>query len=305
MFIRKFSNFKEAKEVYIERVLYHIHYKKLGKRIKEEIENHMDDMYDDFKDNFDNELDVAKKVIDEMGDPDELGLSLKETNKRILFVARLFKITVGISAIPLTFVITALIANIFSEVRPYFTATDIETKEMRIVENYNNGEPIKFLFETEMDGIVHRYYLPEKQGQNNDIYFHTQSIKVFGISVKDKFVEYGRSMGPLDNEMTIQPGISTHLQDSYLVLTAPADYKYVRFRFQRNECSIANEATAFWGDYIEIPQDITYENPFIVFIDCPDGCYWYQREFYNEKKEVIVPTVNSSNRQWSSSTTFW
>lgn len=302
--MREIKDFETEKKIYIGKVLEHIHYKKLHTRIYNEISNHMDDMYDDFSTECDDEKEITKRVLEEMGHPHYLGLELKKANKVKIFWARVFKIAIGISAIPLTFVITALIANIFSEVHPYFKATDIETKEMSIVEKYNNGEPIKFLFETEMDGIVYRYYLPETQSKSNDILFHTQSIKVFGISVKDKFVEYGRSMGPLDNEMTIQPGITTHLQDSYLVLTAPADYKYVRFRFQRNECSIANEATAFWGDYIEIPQDITYENPFIVFIDCPDGCYWYQREFYNEKKEVIVPTENSSNRQWSSSTTF-
>ena len=108
----------------------------------------------------------------------------------------------------------------------------------------------------------------------------------------------------MDNELTIHLGNYVKLEDSYLVLTAPADYKYVRFRFQHNECSIKNEATTFWGDYIEIPDDITYENPFVVFIDCPDGCYWYQREFYNENKEVIIPTIDDSNRSWSSSTTF-
>lgn len=305
MSMRKFYNFEEAKEIYVEQVLYHIHYGKLKKRIKAEIENHMDDMYDDFKNDFDNELDVAKKVVDEMGDPDELGLELKETNKRTLWVARFFKIAIGISAIPLAFLFMVLISNIYSEVNPYFSATDIETKEMRIVEKYNDGQPIKFLFETEVDGIVHRYYLPETQNETNDILFHTQSIKVFGISVKDKFVEYGRSSGPLDNEMIIQTDISVWLHDSYLVLTAPAEYKYVRFKFQYDGESTDDNSTAFWSDYIEIPSNITYDNPFICFIDCPDGCYWFQREFYNENKEVYELTVETTDRQWSSSTTFW
>ncbi|MBR5246155.1 MAG: hypothetical protein IKV25_02140 [Clostridia bacterium] len=302
--MKELKDFNTEKSIYIGKVLEHIHYKKLHTRIYEEISNHMDDMYEDFSSTCDDEKEITKKVLDEMGHPHYLGLELKKANKAKLFWARFFKITISISAIPLAFCIIILTTNIFSEIRPYFKATDIETKEMRIVEKYNNGEPIKFLFETEVDGIVHRYYLPEKQSESSDVYFDTQSIKVFGISVKDKFVEYGRSTGPLDNELTIQLGNSGRLEDSYLVLTAPADYKYVRFRFQHNECSIKNEATTFWGDYIEIPDDITYENPFVVFIDCPDDCYWYQREFYNENKEVVIPTIDDSNRSWSSSTTF-
>lgn len=304
MAMRKFYNFKEAKEIYIERVLYHIHYGKLKKRIKSEIENHMDDMYDDFKNDFNNELDTAKKVIDEMGDPDELGLKLKDANKRILCIARIFKVALTIFIILIPILCQTVFYDFFGDIKTYYRATDIETKEMRIVEKYNDGEPIKFLFETEVDGIVHRYYLPEKQSENSDIYFHTQSIKVWGISVKDKFVEYGRATGPLDNELTIQLDASVKLGDSYLVLTAPADYKYVRFRFQYNNLSIADEESAFWGDYIEIADDITYENPFVVFVDCPDGCYWYRREFYNENKEVVIPTIDDSNRIWSSSASF-
>ena len=302
--MRKFYNFKEKKELYIERVLFNIHYGKLKRRIKAEISNHMDDMYEDFSSTCDNEAEITRKVLEEMGDPDELGLKLKEANKRILSITRIFKVALTIFIILIPLLCQTVFYDFFADIRTYYTATDIETTELKMVEKYNDGEPIKFLFETEVDGIVHRYYLPEKQSENRDVYFHTQSIKVFGVSVKDKFVEYGRSAGPLDNELTIQLGNSVKLEDSYLVLTAPADYKYVRFRFQLNGCSTSNEATAFWGDYIEIPDNITYDNPFIVFIDCPDDCYWYQREFYNENKEVVIPTTDDTNRSWSSSTTF-
>ena len=84
MAMRKFYNFKEKKELYIERVLFNIHYKRLGKRIKEEISNHMDDMYEDFSSTCDDEYEITRKVLEEMGDPDELGLQFKEANKRKL-----------------------------------------------------------------------------------------------------------------------------------------------------------------------------------------------------------------------------
>ena len=302
--MKEIKDFDTEKKIYIGKVLEHIHYKKLHTRIYEEISNHMDDMYEDFSSTCDDEKEITRKVLEEMGDPDELGLKLKEANKRILSITRIFKVALTIFIILIPLLCQTVFYDFFADIRTYYTATDIETTELKMVEKYNDGEPIKFLFETEVDGIVHRYYLPQKQSENNDILFHTHSIKVWGISVKDKFVEYGRASGPLDNELTIQLGNSGNLEDSYLVLTAPANYKYVRFRFQLNGCSTSNEATAFWGDYIEIPDNITYDNPFIVFIDCPDYCYWYQREFYNENKEVVIPTTDDTNRSWSSSTTF-
>ncbi len=301
MAMRKYHDFKSAKEIYIERVLYHIHYKKMHKRIKEEIENHMNDMYEDFKDDFDTEIEATKKVIEEMGDPDDLGLELKEANKTKLFIARLCKITVGISIIPLAFFAIVLIGNICNEIGPYFKATDIETKEMQIVENYNNGEPIQLLAEIESDGIVYRYYLPDERPENNFVHFSTKSIKVFGISVKDKFVEYGRSSGPDDNEMRLSIGNSFGT-DYLWILYGETKQKYVKKFYEPIDSD--SELEAYWSDFITVPQYGTYENPVILYDQAPEGYKWNSFQEYDENKEPVVHSDNEmKNNVWSSEVT--
>lgn len=286
MAMRKFYNFREAKEIYIERVLYHIHYGRLKKRIKEEIENHMDDMYDDFKNDFDNELDVAKKVVDEMGDPDVLGLELKEANKRTLRVVRIFKVALVLSIVPFLIFCQTVGYDFFDDLRTYHRATDIETKEMQIVENYNDGEPIHLLTEIEHDGIVYRYYLPDERPENRCVYFRTKSIKVFGISVRDKFVEYGRSSGPDSNEIRLSIGNSWIFSSHLWVLYGETGPKYIKRYYEPIDTDSGLEP--YWSDFIEIPQNGTYENPIIIYDQIPEGYRWNTYQSYDENKEEYV-----------------
>lgn len=301
MAMRKYHDFKSAKEIYIERVLYHIHYGRLKKRIKEEIENHMNDIYEDFKGDFDTEIEVTKKVIEEMGDPDELGLELKEANKTKLFIARLYKIAIGVGVIPLSLFAIVLIVNVWIEVRPYFTGTDIETKEMQIVENYNNGEPIHLLAEIEYDGIIYRYYLPDKEPENRCIFFRTQSIKVFGISVKDKFVEYGKSSGPEDNETRLSIG-RTFGTDYLWILYGETKQKYVKRYYEPIDSD--SELEPYWSDFITVPQYGTYENPVIIYDQPPEGYKWNSFKEYDENKEPVVYSDDEKkNNVWSAEAT--
>lgn len=295
MFMRNFSTFNEAKEIYIERVLYHIHYKKLGKRIKEEIENHMDDMYDDFKNDFDNELNVAKKVIDEMGDPDELGLELKNTHKTTLRIVRFFKVSLTVFVILLPILCQTVWYDFFDDIRTYYHATDIETKEMQIIENYNNGEPIHLLAEIEYDGIVYRYYLPDEKPENGFVFFKTQSIKVHGKSVKDKFMEYGRTSGPDENEMMLNLGNSPFNDDHLWVLYGETGPKYVKRYYEPKEENSGLEP--YWSDFIEIPQNGTYENPVIIFSQSPEGYRWNYLQTYDENKEKYVYSQEEKDKQ--------
>lgn len=286
MAMRKFYNFNEAKEIYIERVLYHIHYGKLKKRIKTEIENHMDDMYDDFKGDFDNELSVAKKVVDEMGDPDELGVELKEANKTTLRIARIFKVTLTVFVILIPFLCQTVWYDFFDDIRTYYHATDIETKEMQIIENYNDGEPIHLLAEIECDGIVYRYYFPDERPENNLVFFKTESIKIFGISVKDKFVGYGKSSCPDDNELLLNIGSQPYNDDHLWVLYGETGPKYVKRYYEPIDADSGLEP--YWSDFIEIPQYGTYENPVIIYDKSPEGYKWNYFENYDKNKEKYV-----------------
>ncbi len=301
MAMRKYHDFKSAKEIYIERVLYHIHYGKLKKRIKTEIENHMNDMYDDFKGDFDTEIEVTKKVIEEMGDPDDLGLELKEANKTKLFIARLYKTALGVGAIPLALFAIVLIANIWSEISTYFHATDIETKEMQIVEKFNDGEPIHLLAEVEHNGIVYRYYLPDERPENNSVLFHTESIKIFNISVKDKFVSYGRSSGPDDNEMQLSIG-RTFGTDNLWILYGETKQKYEKRYYEPIDSDSGLEP--YWSDFITVPQYGTYENPVIIYDQAPEGYKWNKLQSFDENKEPVVYSDDENkNNVWSAEAT--
>ena len=286
MAMRKFYNFREAKEIYIERVLYHIHYGRLKKRIKEEIENHMDDMYDDFKNDFDNELDVAKKVVDEMGDPDVLGLELKEANKRTLRVVRIFKVALVLSIVPFLIFCQTVGYDFFDDLRTYHRATDIETKELQIIEHFNDGEPIHLLAEIEEDGIVYRYYLPDEKPENRIVFFKTKSIKILGKSVKDKFLEVSKSSSPDDNEMLLNIGNPPYSDDHLWILLGETGPKYIKRYYEPMDISSGLES--YWSDFIEIPQNGTYESPIIIHSQSPEGYRWNSFEAYDENKEKYV-----------------
>ncbi|MBR5320817.1 MAG: hypothetical protein IKU41_03135 [Clostridia bacterium] len=284
--MRDLKDFNTEKSIYIGKVLDHIHYKKLHSRIYEEISNHMDDMYEDFSSTCDDEKEVTRKVLEEMGHPHYLGLELKKTNKAKLFWARVFKLAIGISVIPLVLFGMVLISNIYNELHTYFYATDIETKEIQIVENYNNGESIHLLTEIEHDGIVYRYYLPDKQPENKYVFFKTKSIKVFGISVKDKFVEHGMSSGPDSNQIRLGIGNTWIFNDYLWVLYGETDSKYIKKYYEPIDQN--SGLKPYWSDFIEIPQNGTYENPIIIYMKIPEGYRWNTYKYFDENKEEYV-----------------
>lgn len=283
MFMRNFSTFNEAKEVYAERVLYHIHYKRLQKRIKEEIKNHMDDMYDDFKNDSDNELDVAKKVIDKMGDPDELGIELKKANKKILRIVRAFKVTLALSVIPALIFCQTVLYDPILEIEDYFEAVDIATVEARISEERNNGEPIRLFAEADHNGKVYKFYVPDEQPEDRFVCFHTESITVLGKSCKDKFLYFGGSSGGYSDIHTFK--LDYHSPDYLLVLTAPTEAKY--YKIYLKPFSTDNSHKAYWTDFMEYPQNGTYDNPVSVLVDLPEGYYHSYIKEFDENKKII------------------
>ena len=60
--MRAIKDFDTEKNIYIGKVLNHIHYKKLHSRIYEEISTHMDDMYEDFSAKCDFEYSCPEKL---------------------------------------------------------------------------------------------------------------------------------------------------------------------------------------------------------------------------------------------------
>lgn len=278
--MRKYHDFKSAKEIYIERVLYHIHYKKMHKRISEEILNHMDDMYDDFSASCDDEIEITKKVLDEMGDPDDLGLELKEANKRKLFIARIFKATIICLIIYL--VLTLSIA-VIEEVRPYIKAEDSLTIQETINQEIWGGEgETELLTEIERNDIVYRVYVTTVLSNN---YIHTtsaHSITLFGFPVKNKFIANGGTgIGSLNATHFVQ--IDERL---YLVIYFGNDKeKYLKYYYKPIDLESGLES--YWSDFIELPQDATTENPRYLFVDIPKEYDVGKIDRFDENKELI------------------
>ena len=294
MLIHNFCNFKEAKDLYIERVLFHIHYKKLKKRIKEEIGNHMDDMYGDFKNDFDNEIDVAKKVLDEMGDPDELGLELKEANKGVLRFIKAIKVTTTLSIIPILIFCQTVLYDPIMEIRQYHKAVSIETIEAQMSEKYYDGKPVRLFAEADHDGTVYRYYVPVEQPGDWFEYVHTESITVLGKSCKDKFLYFGRGSHSKHSDVFHFNIGKPYYPDFLYVLTAPTEEKYIRLYFEPIHSD--SGLKGYRSDYIEYPQNGTYENPVTFIIDTPDGYRLkYTKEFDENKNEYIPEPTTRIN----------
>lgn len=281
--MREIKDFDSEKRIYIGKVLGHIHYKKLHTRIYEEISNHMDDMYDDFKNDFDNEFDVAKKVIDEMGDPDELGLELKEANKKILRIVRTFKVTLALSIIPILIFCQTVLYDPIMEIKQYYKAVDITTIEAQMSEKYNNGKPVRLFAEADHNGKVHRYYVPDEQPEGRFEYIHTKSITVLGKSCKDKFLYFGRGGGGYSNIHEFK--LDYHSPDYLLVLTAPAEARY--YKMYLEPFSSNSNLKPYWSDFVEYPQNGTYDKPVSVLIDLPEGYHWSSTKKFDENKELI------------------
>lgn len=287
--MRQIKDFDTEKKIYIGKVLRHIHYKKLHTRIYEEISNHMDDMYEDFSAGCDDEIEVTKKILEEMGHPHYLGLELKKANKTKLFWVKIFKIACVIFTLPILYSAYVLVAHIGMEISHYFNAYDIEKMEQLIVEDYNDGEPIKFLTEVEKDGIVFKMYISEKQSEDNLVVYYTKSIKVFGISVKDKFGErggghLGNSSRSTEAVLLLTEGVPNSDYDCLYFFSEPSDTKYIKIYY---EPFLDNKVEPYWSEYIEIPQNGTTDNPKWLLIECPDGYKWDNYKRFDENKEVI------------------
>ena len=278
--------FEQFKNEYLSKTLKPIHYKKLKKRIHEELSAHIDDMYEDFSHEYDDELEIVKIIREEMGNATELGIELKEANKRKLFVTKVFKIACVILALPTLISLISLSMFVIDDVTTYFYADGIEEREQRLSQEYNNGEPIKFLYEYENDGIVYRYYVPEERKEDGYNLYHTDSIKVLGISVKDKFGAFGASGGDNDNiiKLRVDPyKLSTG--DYYYIFIGETEEKYIKLYYEPTD--IESGLEPYWSDFIEFPQNGTYEEPVVIFIDCPDGYHWSTYEEFDENKEPI------------------
>lgn len=287
--MKELKDFNTEKSIYIGKVLNHIHYKKLHSRIYEEISNHMDDMYEDFNSTCDDEEEITRKVLEEMGNPYALGQQLKAANKSKLFWAKTFKIILVLAIIPVLISCVSVGIFIIDEVMVYFQAKDVATIETQISEQCNYGEPVRLLTEIESNGFLYKFYVPQKQNEDNFKVFYAKSIKIFGISTKNRFGEYGgghmgNSSRSTDAVLLITEVIPSSDYDCLFFFSKPSETKYIKIFF---EPFLDNDVEPYWSDFIEIPQNATADNPKWILIECPDGYEWNKFEKFDENKEPI------------------
>lgn len=280
--MREIKNFDTEKKIYIGKVLAHIHYKKLHTRIYEEISNHMDDMYEDFGSTCDDEIEVTKKVLEEMGDPHYLGLELKKANKAKLLRAKVFKTLCIILCLPVLYSVWVILINVGMEIENYFYADTAEEAEEWILENRTDGKPIELLTEIEHNDVIHRIYVPEFQTKENFEIYHIYSTKFFGFNIKNRFERSHCFYGPNDN-YTMASLDQQPIRDELIIYFNKPDYKYIKVQF----IPVDEGLEEYWSDYIEMPQDATVDEPKCFILDCPDGYRWNNYERFDENKNSI------------------
>ncbi len=151
--MREIKDFETEKNIFIGKVLNHIHYKKLHTRIYEELSNHIDDMFCDFIDGGMSEEDATQKFLSEMGSPEELGEELKKTHKDTLRLVKFIKSTTVLAV----FVLIISIFGIF------------ETKDnLDLAKHYNLPQET-----IELEKSLATYTKLEYWSFPIDIYFYT------------------------------------------------------------------------------------------------------------------------------------
>lgn len=280
--MKELKDFNTEKSIYIGKVLEHIHYKKLHTRIYEEISTHMDDMYEDFSASYDDEIEVTKRVLEEMGHPHYLGLELKKANRAKLLQVKVIKTLCILLCLPVLYSVWVMLIHIGMELENYFYADTAEEAEEYILKNRTDGQPIELLTELKHDGVVHRIYVPKVQNEENFKIYHIYSIEFFGINIKNRFERSHCSYGPNGN-YTMASLDQRPIRDELMIYYNTPDYKYIKVQFKPVEDGLEE----FWSDFIEIPQDATIDDPKFFILDCPDGYRWNNYERFDENKNSI------------------
>lgn len=284
--MKEIKDFNTEKNIYIGKVLNHIHYKKLHTRIYEELSTHLDDMYEDFSQNCDDEEEITNKILIEMGNPTKLGIELKEANKRKLFIAKFLKITFAIMALPMMISTISLSMFIIDDTIAYFNSYNIEESEQFIIDEYNDGKSINHLITIDKGDTTFRYYISAKQKNEGYDLFHTESTSFLGINIKDRITAFGASNGNTsDNIIIISDNEHGYNDKYYYIIIGPTEEKYIKLYYEPKD--YYDLSKSYWSEFIELPQNGNYEEPAIICIECPEGYIRSNSERFDENKEPI------------------
>ncbi len=275
---------------YIDTACGYIPYKKLRNRIRQELSDHIADMLDDYINICGDYTEAVEKALLDMGNPEELGKELKLANKKALvpfYMKRVLAVVITVMLIPVVLIAGE---SVIESAYTYNHGKDIASMEKVIVEDMNNGEPIKLLTEFEYEGYLYRFYIPEENDAVDNPLFYTQSIKFLGYSVYDKFGVYGSQRGLLfENCHRVQ---KSNYSETIWAFVGKPETKYVKLFYEPIDPE--SELESYWSDYIAVPQTATYERPLIVMERKPDGYMWSMHKCYDENKKEFTPENNST-----------
>lgn len=260
--------------------------KKLYKRIYNELSEHMDDMYDDFVSNGIDESYVPEKVIEEMGNAEELGKELYNANKKRYLITTTIAFLVR-TAIILFCVICA--PPILDELVDYIQYFDIKSVEAALKEEY--GE-ITFMGEYESNGKNYRLYAPVNQPEDRYEVYSAESAEFFGKNLPDKYHSFGCdfSGSPHIACMFINVGDCYLCENAHFeVFLAPSNAKYVSFTYEA--CNGCNPYTT---DKNEITSEIfeIKDAPCVIEVESIQGYSMYKYNYFDENLNPINLTFD-------------
>ncbi len=277
--MREAKDYATEKNIYIGTVLNHIPYNKLHPRIYADISSHMDDMYEDLQNDYSDENELTKKIIDEMGDPNELGKELQKIHKPALLRAKINKTIISV----LFFLLCPfMVIYVCDGIADYFNSYSVKEAEEHFIEYYDEGE-VNLLYEFEHDGVVHIFLVPEAQDEQFEIY-HLSSAKIFGFNSKSRFdISYHSYLVTESYVIADLTPQTVALDDAVFIFFDNPKEKYIKVRFIPTD--VENEE--YWSDFTALPENATKTSPINMFFECPDGYRWEEFEGFDSEKNSI------------------
>ncbi len=302
-----------CKEKYLDKVGIHINCRKVRKRVLNELSDHLDESYEDKMQEINNPLDAMESVCIDMGDPHILGEELKEANKNKIRACRTKNIvTLLICAffVLISPVLFIIFGNLSADVSYYLNSYKIAEVEQHIVEKYNDNKPIKFIDELEDNGVIYRYYMPVEKQENKMAVYVAYSIIIFNKSYDERFRSYEcvtkitDDIYKIEDALTDKPYLgfpnSQHYHEDYynatnvIIYASQPEEKFIKAYYEPIKSNNKTDPywntyglESYWSDFIEIPQNATYDNPAVCIVDCPDGYTLKYYVRYDENKNII------------------
>lgn len=272
--------------------------KRLRKRIRKELGDHMEDMLAEKIEAGTSEEEAKKQVLSEIGDPTVLRKDFIRAHRAEIRLTRL--------GIVLTLAVVVLFAlfvfpPVLDEAQAYYRSAPIEEAEQALSARYTDGEPLRFLGETDYGGRIYRFYMGPAGKNGQTCVYYMASLHFFGRNYPDRFTG-GVPFGVIESDkkildLTLSETLEAELNDFapwhaspqerglpecvIVAFAGPTEAVYLRPLFRPVSALAASEREVT-GEDISIP-----ETPCIVRVDAPDDMHMHGFQLLDEQKNRI------------------